>query len=115
MLHWQQALYTIFIPLLPSSPPPLLPSFPPPLLLSLHVFAAAEKTETTEQLLAKPPSFLVRIDKRKTLGDLKEELEVLLHCEAKSFKVGYTEARSGTELHSAISPLSSILLSWTSL
>ena len=54
------------------------------------MLAAAEKAETTEQLLAKPPSFSVRIDKRRTLGDLKAELELKLDCEAKSFKVGNT-------------------------
>lgn len=58
---------------------------------------AAEKAETTEQLLAKPPSFSVRIDKRRTLTDLKDELERRLDCEAKGFKVGRTDEGTGTE------------------
>ena len=84
-----------------SSPPPS--SFlRPPLhvrLSSLNMLAAAEKTETTEQLLAKPPTFSVRIDKRKNLGELKEELERRLDCEAKSFKVGSMEERTGSNIH----------------
>ena len=54
------------------------------------MLAAAKKAETKEQLLAKPPSFSVRIDKRRTLGHLKTKLESKLDCEAKSFKVGHT-------------------------
>ena len=83
--------------------PLLLSSFSSPplyvLLSSLNMLAAAEKTETTEQLLAKPPTFSVRIDKRKNLGELKEELERRLDCEAKSFKVSSMKERAGSNIH----------------